>query len=76
MDSFLPKFAFGYLIVRPCFVEPLSEWQKTTAKKLSQEPVLFQGASGRGRKYFKDLACVLCLLKLRILEFLSYAVRA
>lgn len=33
MDSFLPKFAFGYLIVRPWFVEPLSEWQKTTVKE-------------------------------------------
>lgn len=43
--------------------------RKQQQKKLSQEPVLFQWASGRGRKYFKDVVCVLCLLKLRILEF-------
>lgn len=50
--------------------------RKQQQKKPSQEPDLFQGASGRATKCFKDVACILCLLMLRILRILSYAVRA
>lgn len=76
MDPFLLKFASGYPIPGPRFIEPLPEGQKTTAKEAIPGASFVPGGFRKGHKVFKDVACILCLLKLRILGILSCAVRA